>query len=401
MKTDRQLPVILLLFILLFLLGTQAIVVATEGDPMAIRRWPGGTVSIETHWGLHFVINPTTVAAKQLSRKADQAVSTSQSVEHVLFRRPNEAKPSWLPASEVSQADTNAIAVKSVRLGGGRASSLVLEVDGVRIVFVPQDTLGSRGEFDTGPLKDVDLLILSTGKSTQVAEPRFISLVTSLAPKLLVLNPIGTAQPLDVEKLRAGIRGEDDILTIDHNTLALSQTTPVSAKPRIVTLTDSPWKMPAELERLFTAMEKASSDSQQVFAKLSTNQLNFKPANGTHTPRWNSEHMMGRQLLFFSQIYGAQDPSVPVMDLNPRQMPPDYVFAHPDWDGREESRQMQRVSEFTRRFSFLLSDVDVDKKAPGSDWPSLRALLKQMHRHYSDHTTNTIKKFDLPGWPKE
>ncbi len=32
----------------------------------------------------------------------------------------------------------------------------------------------------------------------------------------------------------------------------------------------------------------------------------------------------------------AKDPTIPVMDLNPKQMPPDYVFAHPDWDGREE-----------------------------------------------------------------
>jgi hypothetical protein len=280
-------------------------------------------------------------------------------------------------------------------------SSLVLEIDGVRIVFIPHDTLGSRGEFDTGPLKDVDLLILSTGKSTQVAEPRFLSLVTSLAPNLLVLNPIGTAQPPDVEKLRVVIQAEDDVLTIDHNTLAFSQTTTNSAKPRIVTLTDSPWKMPIELGKLFAAMETASSDSQQVFAKLSTNQMNFKPANGTHTPRWNTEHMMGRQLLFFSQIYAAQDPSIPVMDLNPQQMPPDYVFAHPDWDGREESRQMQRVSEFTQRFAYLLADVDVGKKASGSGWPSLRALLNQMHRHYSEHTANTITKFDLPGWPKE
>ena len=87
---------------------------------------------------------------------------------------------------------------------------------------------------------------------------------------------------------------------------------------------------------------------------------------------------MGRQLLFFSQIYHAQDRRIPVIDLNPRQMPPDYRFAHPDWDGREEARQMQRVSSFTRRFAYLLADLDVDKKAPASSWPTLRALFNQM-----------------------
>jgi hypothetical protein len=387
--------------ILLFLLGTQANVVATEVQPMAIRRWPGGAISLETHWGLNFAINPTTKAAKQFLRKADQAVNTSHRVGHVLSRMPNKAKPSWLPASEVTRADTNALAVKSVRLGDDNGFSVVLDVDGVRIVFIPYDTFESRGEFDTGTLKDIDLLILSTGKSTQLADPRSVSLVASLGPKLIVLNPVGTAQPQGVNKFKAAIGAEDDILTIDHNTFAFSRTTRTSAKPRIVTLTDSPWKMPDELEKLFAAMEKASSDSRQVFAKLSTNQMNFKPGNGTHTPRWNTEHMMGRQLLFFSQLYHAQNPSIQVMDLNPKQMPPDYVFAHPDWDGREEARQMERVSEFTRRFAYLLADLDVDEKALGSDWPSLRALLNQMHRHYSEHTANTIKKFDLPGWPTE
>ncbi len=388
-------------FILLLLLGAQSIVVATEGDPMAIRRWPGGTVSLETHWGLHLAINPTTEAAKQFSRKADQEVSSSESVHHILFRLPNKAKPSWLPASEVSQADANAIQVKSVRLGVDGASSLAMEVDGVRILVVPHDTLGSRGEFDTEKPKDVDLLILSAGKRTRLAEPHLISFVTSLGPKLVLINPIETTYPRGIEQLRSAIGAEDEILTIDHNTLAVSQTIKALAKPRIVRLAESPWKMPDELEKLFTAMEKANSDSQKVFAKLSTNQMNFKPANGTHTPRWNSEHMMGRQLLFFSQIYHAQNQSIPVMDLNPQQMPPDYVFAHPDWDGCEEARQMQRVSEFTWRFAYLLADVDVGKKAPGSGWPSLRDLLNQMYRHYSEHTANTVKKFDLPGWPKK
>jgi hypothetical protein len=388
-------------FILLLLLSAQSIVVATEGDPMAIRRWSGGTVSLETHWGLHLAINPTTEASKRFSRKVDQEVSSSESVDHILFCMPNKAKPSWLPASEVSQVDANAIQVKSVRFGVDGTSSLTLDVDGVRILVVPLDTLGGRGELDKENTKEIDLLILSTGKHMRLVEPNLISFIKSIDPKLVLINPVETTYPRDIEQLRSVIRAEDEILTIDHNTLAVSQTIRALAKPQIVRLDESPWEMPNELEKLFSAMEQANSDSQKVFAKLSTNQMNFKPANGTHTPRWNSEHMMGRQLLFFSQIYHAQNQFIPTMDLNPKQMPPDYVFAHPDWDGREEARQMQRVSEFTRRFSYLLTDLDVDKKAPGSGWPSPRALLNQMHRHYSEHTANTVKKFDLPGWPKK
>ena len=148
-------------------------------------------------------------------------------------------------------------------------------------------------------------------------------------------------------------------------------------------------------------MRDSNQKSQAVFAKLSVDQMNFRPSNGTHTPRWNTEHMMGRQLKFFSQIYHTIDPMIPVMDLNPAQMPPDYSASHPDWDGAEEARQMQRVDDFCHRFAYLLDGLDVGAKAPGSRWPSLRALLVQMDRHYAEHTANTVKKFDLENWPKQ
>ena len=70
---------------------------------------------------------------------------------------------------------------------------------------------------------------------------------------------------------------------------------------------------------------------------------------------------MGRELVFFSQIYNAVDPMIPVMDLNPKQMPKDYEFAHPDWTGAEEARQMQRVAAFTRRFAYLLDKMELDE----------------------------------------
>ncbi len=81
------------------------------------------------------------------------------------------------------------------------------------------------------------------------------------------------------------------------------------------------------------------------------------------------------------------------------QMPPDYVAAHADWTGKEEARQMERVSRFTRRFSYLLKDLPMDKKAPGSFWTP-KSLLRQMDDHYSEHTANVVKKFELPDWPK-
>lgn len=166
-------------------------------------------------------------------------------------------------------------------------------------------------------------------------------------------------------------------------------------------LLEKPPAVPVHLRELFDRMEAANRRSQDVFRKLSTAQLNFKPSNGTHTPRWNAEHMTGRQLLFFSQIYHALDPKIPVFDWNPAQMPPDYKARHPEWSGKDEARAMQRVDDFCRRYSHLLEGTALDAKPPATNWPSLRALLLQMERHYDEHTANVVKKFELPDWPKE
>ncbi len=174
---------------------------------------------------------------------------------------------------------------------------------------------------------------------------------------------------------------------------------PSSIDPAL--LLEKPAAIPDHLRELFDRMESANRRSQDVFRKLSTAQMNFKPSNGSHTPRWNAEHMAGRQLLFFSQIYHALDPKIPVFDWNPAQMPPDYRARHPEWSGKEEARGMQRVDDFCRRYAYLLESTALDAKPPASSWPTLRALLEQMERHYDEHTANVVKKFELPDWPKE
>jgi hypothetical protein len=165
-------------------------------------------------------------------------------------------------------------------------------------------------------------------------------------------------------------------------------------------LLDAPPPIPEHLRELFDRMEAANRRSQDVFRQLSVEQMNFKPSNGTHTPRWNAEHMAGRQLLFFSQIYHALDSNIPVFDRNPRQMPGDYEARNPNWSGKEEARAMQRVDDFCRRYAYLLDDVQLDERPPATSWSSLEALLLQMEKHYDEHTANVKKKFELPDWPK-
>ena len=166
-------------------------------------------------------------------------------------------------------------------------------------------------------------------------------------------------------------------------------------------LLDTPPPVPEQLRELFDRMEAANRRSQDVFRQLSVEQMNFRPSDGTHTPRWNAEHMAGRQLLFFSQIYHALDPSIPVADWNPKQMPADYEARNRSWSGKDEARAMQRVDDFCRRYAYLLKDIQPDEKPPATSWRSLGALLLQMEKHYDEHTANVKKKFQLPDWPKD
>ena len=373
---------------ILMLLASHLI--AADGDPAAIRTWPGGAVSIENHWGLHLVIDGNELSARSQVRKPDRAVLSSEEISHRLYRLPNQESVIWRPLTAGTVVDENQIVVRS--LGNG---IVVVEFDGLSVVVAKMISVMA----DSAIPPHVDALVIDISGPQEnggKAQP----MIDLLNPRLIVplySQPSGDA---DLQRLIKATNETKQLSRVAHNTIAICKSEEASLKPQVVVLGTAPWQMPKDLMTQFDAMEKSCRDSQNVFMALSVKQMNFKPSNGTHTPRWNTEHMMGRQLQFFSQIYHAIDPTIPVMDLNPKQMPPDYEFANPDWTGAEEARQMQRVSDFCRRYAYLLEGLDLDKKAPGSRWPTLRALLEQMRRHYSEHTANTIKKFDLPDWPK-
>ncbi|MEQ8848204.1 DinB family protein [Botrimarina sp.] len=161
------------------------------------------------------------------------------------------------------------------------------------------------------------------------------------------------------------------------------------------------WRASGELGELLTAMAEASAASREVFEPLTAEQLNWRPPNGTHTPRWNAEHMAATQLMFFSQIYAQLDPDRhEVVRINPEQMPDDYQPAHPDWGGEQEAAQMEAISDYVQGHAYLLEGLPLDEAAPGSRWTP-RRLLKRMESHYDEHTANVKKKFELEGWPAE
>lgn len=428
-----------LLAVMVFLVP-YSIVAADPGHPVAVRWWGQAMVSIETQWGLTVVIDPygEKIGYKNPNVSGDLVLVTHEHGDHnnvelvgdepevvhglengkvrainyVLDRLPGEARPWWKDSRLRIARTENAIQVTSIPSwhddteGSQRGSNAIflVEVDGVRIAHCGDLGQSSLTDEQVAALDKVDVLLIPVGGVYTVDGAQAAEIVRQLNPRIVV--PIHYKTPNLVYDLQ-GVQGfltaladAGDVERAKGNTLAVSAAGRGEAKPRAVVLNFLPWEMPQELAELFAAKEAACRASQAVFAKLSVEQMNFKPSDGTHTPRWNAEHMMGRELGFFSQIYAQLDPSITHQDLNPKQMPPDYEAAHSDWPGAEEARQMERVTAFTRRFAYLLDELPLDEKAPGSRWTP-RGLLKQMARHYGEHTANVQKKFELADWPTE
>lgn len=355
---------------------------AAEGDPLAIRLWADDVVTLETNGGLTLGICVNDAGKNETD--VDQWVSCQTERNHVLARTPNDAAVTFEPIHRSSQDTENAITIHSKPTQDSHL--IVAGVDGVRIAFGSAACVASLKEGQVVGALDALVVIGDLSNPT----PAFQQSIEQLSPRFLIVRQSDGAADLRPTAEKRS-----------HNTFALASKDKNDEAVKVIAMETTPWQPPADLAKLFAAMTDANQKSQAVFAKLSVDQMNFRPSNGTHTPRWNTEHMMGRQLKFFSQIYHAIDPTIPVMDLNPAQMPPDYKASHPDWDGAEEARQMQRVNDFCERFAYLLDGLDVEAKAPGSRWPSLRALLVQMERHYGEHTSNTVKKFELEDWPEQ
>ncbi|QDS94096.1 hypothetical protein FF011L_28740 [Roseimaritima multifibrata] len=377
--------------LLLYALLSPSTADAKEGAPVAIRTLPNGATAIETMSGLKLQIVQQDSPSEKSGTDFDKTILLSETGQHLLSRQANEPAATWSVPKDTD--GRKGILVRSI--GTTADPAMIVRVDGLQILIgVPR----AVAKLTPQQYPNLDVVVLRVDNEQPPAEDLNKTL-SVLVPRFVLVSASNSD---DAKKVSLANVPGSSTSHRNHNTFAItSKEAPDESQIQRVVLTEQDWEPSAELEKLFQAMETSAKESQSVFSKLSVDQMNFRPSNGTHTPRWNTEHMMGRQLLFFSQIYHAADPMIPVIDLNPKQMPPDYRAAHPDWDGAEEARQIQRVGDYCRRFSYLLDGMDVDSKAPGSSWPSLRALFVQMEIHYLEHTTNTVKKFDLPDWPKE
>ncbi len=388
---------------------------ADMGEPVSITfrdaddDAQSAVVEITSMGGLSIALFPKEISGK-LKPSSALRISATQTLQHCLHRQANSNQVIWSVLSGKNPQPPAAFAsitVRSVYAGSAPQPkqtpiAACVSVDGIHVLMISEDlseAIHMRPPFELP--KHFDAIVFS--------KPLTKKQLAGTAARIKGLNPsVCVVRESEdqgmVKEFSRLINANNEPQFQGHNRIAIAAATESNESSgqttsRVVALTTQPWQMSAELTGLFTKMEASCENSQNVFSKLTTEQLNFRPANGTHTPRWNAEHMMGRQLGFISQIYHAIDPTIPHMNKNPKQMPPDYIAAHADWDGKEEARQMQRVSEFSRRFAYLLQDVPFDERAPGSGW-TLRKLLLQMDRHYGEHTANTVKKFELPGWPK-
>jgi L-ascorbate metabolism protein UlaG (beta-lactamase superfamily) len=414
---------------------------AEPGKPIAVRWWGQAMVSIETSWSHEIVIDPypPNIGYEDPELTADLALITHEHPDHshaqlvggnpvvvhgledekqvrkvdrVLDRLPNAAEPTWQANAPALKTSGHQVRVTTVpawhddEQGGdrGAVAIFVVDVDGVRIVHCGDLGQSKLTDEQLAALGRVDVLLIPVGGIYTVDGPQAVEVIAQVRPRFAI--PIHFKTPALSFNLHAiepflnavGDRWEVDRRT--HNTLAVAKASTADSSTRIVVLAYEPWQPEGELVELFTRMETASRDSQAVFEPLSVKQMNFRPSDGTHTPRWNAEHMMATQLMFFTQIYSQREPQIAMIRLNPAQMPPDYEAAHPDWTGAEEARQMERAAALVRRFAYLTDGIPLDEPAPGSRW-TLRRLLQQMERHFGEHTANVKKKFTLPDWPKE
>ena len=386
-----------------------AVVEADPGKPLAVRHWGRGVVSIETYWNLRVAVGPDRAAVRgaEAMPEPDLVVLAAEYPVHgapinlgflhakplrfdvVLDCPPNAAQPTVGPAnSPPSARSDHPVRIHSIAAAPGQGSSgpppaetVLVEADGVRVLYA--------GDLMPAAVPEpIDVLVVRHSGDSTVRR-----LVARLEPRLLVL--------LDVDPADSDLAGGRQIVRSPGNTIAVFAAEKAGeAVAHVVRLGTQPWAMPPELADLFARKERAARTTAAVFAPLSVAQMNHRPANGTHTPRWNAEHMMGRELGFFTRIYSGLQPGFGHLDLNPAQMPPDYEPAHPDWSGAEEARQIERVQALVRRFSYLLEGEDLDAKPAGSWW-TLRRLFLQMERHYGEHTGHVRAKFEQPDWPAE
>jgi len=426
------------LLAVLFLSPLRA--VADPGKPVAVRWWGQAMVTIETWWGLTVAVDPFSLGTgyPDPAVPADLVVVTHEHADHnnsaivrgdprvvhaldqagrardlhlILDRQPNAPRPDVSMPMETVVRTPHMVRVRTIPAhhddaeGAQRGATglALIEADGVRILHCGD--LGQRALTDgqLAQIGAVDVLLVPVGGVYTVDGPAAAAITLQVAPRIVVPIHFKTdALRFDLEGAEGFLESLPDSFerrTVAGNTLAVSAGAG-DGRSAVVTLGYLPWEMPDELADLFEAKERAAAEAAAMYATLSAVQLNHRPSNGTHTPRWNAEHTAGTELLLLSRVFAKADAEVRPIEAMPAQMPPDYTPEHPGWTGGEEARRIERTQAFSRRFAYLLEGVGLDERPEGGGW-TVRTILERMAWHYPEHADNVREKFELPDWPAE
>lgn len=372
---------------------------ADPGHPIAVTTSATG-VAVETMGGFRILIDAQAESKIRIQELSDLSTTEFQPAHEIdqtpatktlfhVIRQPNELKSKLIGGPLDPSTSPNALEIAQIKSANGDWIFTRVTADSITIVDLGKSSLSSP-LIEALPPADV----VVANQCLNVDSKLLQSLSDAVSPQIILISADSGISPTATQE--AAI-----VESTDHNTIAVSSNKQTQ-KPRWIKTEDQPFTMDgSELGDLFIQKESSAAASRSVFKNLSMQQMNFVPGDGSHTPRWNAEHMMGRELLFFSQIYHHIDPAIAVMNLNPKQMPADYVAAHSDWTGQQEALMMLQVEAFSRRFSYLLKDLPLDQKTEGSKMWSPRGLLKQMQRHYTQHTDNVKQKMELENWPSD
>ena len=418
---------------------------ADEGNPVAVRWWGQSFVTVESYWGITVAIDPYSldIGYDNPHVEADFVVMTHEHADHsnetlvrgdpviehalaangnvrtigpILDRSPNSPNIHIGSIAQCVFPSSNAVYVQTIashhddEQGAKRGNNalVLVSVDAVRILHCGDLGQSSLTDTQLEAIGDVDVLVIPVGGVYTIDGPTAAAITEQVNPRFVLPIHYKTdvlkidLQPIDPFLAALPDRFEESRPV--GNTFAVTAGRgPTREAPKVVIPKYTEWQMPQDLARLFAIKETDARKNMAVYKPLTANQLNHKPANGTHTPRWNVEHTTGVELLFLSSVYNAIDPSVPVIRLTPAQMPPDYEPAHPDWDGAEEARTIERAQAFTRRFAYLLDGLPMDELPQGAPQfaRSLSGLFDLMINHYTEHTDHVKEKFLLPDWPDQ
>lgn len=404
------------LLLLLLCIAAAAARAGDPGKPVAVRWWGGSAVSIETWWGLVAVVdrpadeptgdvvlrsggNPAPRRDANIVWGVDSRAEVKP-IFAVLDRLANEPEPRFGSAIEMVTRSPHAMTIRSIasttREGDANAMFLIA-VDGVRILHC-----GRLGQRRLSPEQieqagAVDMLLIGDSlvpaDAAAICEqlrPRIVTPMTGDDHRQAFLS----AMPDRYRLVRAA--GNTTPVTADRG--------PTRARPTIAILHDRPWRMPDEMAVLEARATESSRAAQKLIRSMTERQLDHRPADGTHTVRWNAEHMMSAELFFFTSAYEAIDESIPKIALFPEQKPADYRPANPRWTPAEEARQMERARALVRRFAYLLDGLPLDELPEGA--PRFLRSLEGMWRqpaaeHYAHHAEMIREKSNLPDWPTD